>query len=481
MLLYLAYIHLLLISDDAETVDSTLIVNGTSSSQEKTEISATYSWSHSPERDHAAASRIQKHYRGFRTRRNLADSVIAAELLWQTTLSDTPNMGQVADVNIESEKHIVSLLKWAETRVEKYGNLSRDQLALLHFWETMDPRLRYSWNSHFFYLIWGDQCFFGSWKFDSYTTSSTQNWISELTKLWKTWKGALQRWLEVIDPRHRVGRNLNCYFQMWMTSSGGQPFFYWLDVGDGKTVEHLECSREKLRQERNTYLELVSKSEAVESLMSLMLRSESNTERDINNNQREHDRADGFDQQASNSEAVESPASLIHRRSFVAIPVEVDLNNNQRTHDGPADGFNLKDLWRRIFYAVNLLLEITTAVLDYVSSQQRQPRYALCGMILSITVMAISLIQLAYTCGKEKVSLQWKGWIPWFYHQAPSNKLFGNPVHVVELFFSVSQCVFAIIAYHYLSRDQNNPTQFSVYPIIFACCLLCLSFRRREP
>ncbi|KAH8486475.1 hypothetical protein H0E87_025471 [Populus deltoides] len=272
----------------------------------------------------------------------LADSVIAAELLWQTTLSDTPNMGQVADVNIESEKHIVSLLKWAETRVEKYGNLSRDQLALLHFWETMDPRLRYSWNSHFFYLIWGDQCFFGSWKFDSYTTSSTQNWISELTKLWKTWKGALQRWLEVIDPRHRVGRNLNCYFQMWMTSSGGQPFFYWLDVGDGKTVEHLECSREKLRQERNTYLELVSKSEAVESLMSLMLRSESNTERDINNNQREHDRADGFDQQASNSEAVESPASLIHRRSFVAIPVEVDLNNNQRTHDGPADGFNLK-------------------------------------------------------------------------------------------------------------------------------------------
>ena len=41
----------------------------------------------------------------------------------------------------------------------------------------------------------------------------------------------------------------------------------------------------------------VSKSEAVESLMSLVLRSESNTEKDINNNQREHDRADGFDQQ----------------------------------------------------------------------------------------------------------------------------------------------------------------------------------------
>ena len=119
---------------------------------------------------------------------------------------------------------------------------------------------------------------------------------------------------------------------------------------------------------------------------------------------------------------------------------------------------------RRIFYAMNLLFEIATAVLDYVSSQQRQPRYALSGMILSITVMAITLMQLAYTGGKENCA-----------------KLFGNPVHILEFLFSVSQCVFAIIAYHYLSRDQNNPTQFSIYPIAFAFCLLCLSFRRREP
>ncbi|XP_073260982.1 uncharacterized protein [Populus alba] len=479
----------------SETVDDTLIVNGKSSSQEKTEISATYSWSHSPERDHAAATRIQKHYRGFRTRRilavskaaatriqkhyrgfrtrrNLADSIIAAEVLWRTTLSQTHKGGKYfsIEVSIDSVKHIESLMKWAGTRLEKYGkHLSRDQLALLHCWETIDPRRRYSWNSHFFYLIWGDQCFLGSWKFDSYMTSSTQHWISELPKGWKTWKGALQRWLEVIDPRHRVGRNLSFYFQKWMTVGSGQPFFYWLDVGDGKTEEHPECSRDKLRHERNTYLELASKSEAVESLMSLMLRSESNIEREINNNQRGHDRADGFDQQASNSEAVKSPVSSMPRSER---DTEDDINNNQRAHNGPADGFNLKDLLRSIFYAMNLLFEIATAVLDYLSSQQRQPRYALSGMILSITVMAISLIQLAYTVGKEGVSSQWKGWIPW---------LFGNPVQVVELLLSVSQCVFAIIAYHYLSRDQNNPTQFSVYPIAFAFCLLCLSFRRREP
>ncbi|XP_073260983.1 uncharacterized protein [Populus alba] len=356
------------------------------------------------------------------------------------------------------------------------------------------------------------------------TKSSTQHWISELTKAWTTWEGALQRWLEVIDPRHRVGRNLSFYFQKWMTVGSGQPFFYWLDVGDGKTEEHPECSREKLRHERNTYLELVSKSKVVESIMSLVLRSVSNTEKDINNNQREHgradgfnqqasssevveppaplllrsesdtkkyinnnqrepDRADGFDQQASNSEAVESPASFVLRRhrSSTIIRVEDDINNNQRPHNGPADGFNLKDLWRRIFYTMNLLFEIATAVLDYLSSQQRQPRYALSGMILSITVMAITLIQLAYIGGKEGVSLLWNGWIPWFYHPAPSNKPFGNLVQVGELFFSVSQCVSAIIAYHYLSRDQNNPAQFCIYPVAFAFGSSCLSFRRREP
>lgn len=71
-------------------------------------------------------------------------------------------MARVPSVELDRGKHIESLLKWAETRVEKvlnsfalhclkmesrctykilflsfqYGNLSRDQLALLHCLET---------------------------------------------------------------------------------------------------------------------------------------------------------------------------------------------------------------------------------------------------------------------------------------------------------------------------------------------------------
>jgi hypothetical protein len=44
-----------------------------------------------------------------------------------------------------------------------------------------------------------------------------------------------------------------------------------------------------------------SNSEAVESPASLVPRSESNTEDDINNNQREHDQVDGFDRQVKTS------------------------------------------------------------------------------------------------------------------------------------------------------------------------------------
>ena len=81
---------------------------------------------------------------------------------------------------------------------------------------------------------------------------------------------------------------------------------------------------------------------------------------------------------------------------------------------------------------MNLLFEIATAVLDYLSSQQRQPQYD--------------------TVNHRHGHLLDSAWS-----------------QVVELFFSVSQCVSAIIAYHYLSRDQNNPTQFSVYPIAMSC------------
>ena len=42
--------------------------------------------------------------------------------------------------------------------------------------------------------------------------------------------------LEATDAHHRYGSNLHPYHQHWHSSSTLQPFFYWLDFGDGKQV-----------------------------------------------------------------------------------------------------------------------------------------------------------------------------------------------------------------------------------------------------
>ncbi|CAI9768358.1 unnamed protein product [Fraxinus pennsylvanica] len=57
-----------------------------------------------------------------------------------------------------------------------------------------------------------------------------------------------------IDPRHRYGHSLHLYYEEWCKTNAGQPFFYWLDLGDGKEVDLEECPRSKLRQQCIKYL-----------------------------------------------------------------------------------------------------------------------------------------------------------------------------------------------------------------------------------
>ncbi|XP_030924803.1 IQ domain-containing protein IQM6-like [Quercus lobata] len=65
---------------------------------------------------------------------------------------------------------------------------------------------------------------------------------------------ASPHWLEAIDPHHRYGHNLQYYHAKWLHCESKQPFFYWLDVGEGKEVNHERCSRMKLQQQCIRYL-----------------------------------------------------------------------------------------------------------------------------------------------------------------------------------------------------------------------------------
>ncbi|KAJ6778607.1 IQ DOMAIN-CONTAINING PROTEIN IQM6 [Salix koriyanagi] len=148
---------------------------------------------------HQAALTLQKVYKSFRTRRQLADCAIAVEQRWWKLLEFAElKRSSISFFDIENPETAISRWSRARMRAAKVGKgLSKDAMAR---------------------------------------------------------KLALQHWLEAIDPRHRYGHNLQFYFVNWLQCQSTQPFFYWLDIGSGKEVNLDTCPRSKLQQQCIKYL-----------------------------------------------------------------------------------------------------------------------------------------------------------------------------------------------------------------------------------
>ncbi|KAK9062453.1 hypothetical protein SSX86_019639 [Deinandra increscens subsp. villosa] len=150
--------------------------------------------------EHEAAIKLQKVYKSFRTRRKLADCAVQIEQsLWKLLDFAELKRSSISFFNLEKQETAFSRWSRARTRAAKVGK--------------------------------------------------------GLSKNSKARKLALQHWLEAIDPRHRYGHNLQFYYANWLLSHSKEPFFYWLDIGEGKEINLVDkCPRSKLQQQCIKYL-----------------------------------------------------------------------------------------------------------------------------------------------------------------------------------------------------------------------------------
>ena len=127
------------------------------------------------------------------------------------------------------------------------------------------------------------------------------------------------------------------------------------------------------------------------------------------------------------------------------------------------------------FVITNLVLELTSALLDQVSSSPvNKSQRALFGMLISFAAMFMCIVELIYEFRTEKLIWRWRGTLPfpWYYYLDQRRKPFGTFKDIVGLVCALCQCVFATVSYCYIRKYANNPIKISIFPIIFAFGIL---------
>jgi hypothetical protein len=162
-----------------------------------------------------AATRVQRVFKGHRTRRSLADcAIVVEELWWKAYDSASLSIKSIAFFDVHKQETAASRWSRAGKRIAKVGKgLSKDdkaqKLALQHWLEA---------------VINNKHCSLAHLASFFPINSSTIKieYIYIYIYILKNFLLLLQ-----IDPRHRYGHNLHLYYDIWSASSSTEPFFYW--------------------------------------------------------------------------------------------------------------------------------------------------------------------------------------------------------------------------------------------------------------
>ncbi|KAL9448433.1 hypothetical protein AB3S75_015839 [Citrus x aurantiifolia] len=176
--------------------------------------------------------------------------------------------------------------------------------------------------------------------------------------------------------------------------------------------------------------------------------------------------------------------------------VSIEMNpNNSANSNRMSTGMNLKDSMNsnklyvgmitgeQLFTVINFVIEVPTLVLEQLLSSEHQILYAILATSFSVMTMVFSTSEFIYRGRKARVVWRWRK-IPWFYYPSPSpskSKLFGSAIDFIGLLGAIFQFTFTVIAFSFYIKTKYNPIKISMWPPVFAFCVMWSQFLDNSP